>query len=167
MTISNIVGGFRVTGVYPIDRSVFTERTAPKESLTHETGLAFIPLYSPAHTSQKVLSFTHAVVSFTKEEIARFQARFENGYDLKHDEWYNCWLRMYHPDQVPLKPSVGVGDVPMGQSLTHQLPSLLSWEDDHIDGDIDGVLMQNCAIYYHQQVSSSSITTITASNTEA
>jgi len=101
MTIGNIVGGFRVTGIYPINRSVFTELTGPKESLTCKTGLAFIPLYSPARHSRKVTSDTP---SFSEEEITKFKARFENGYNLMHDERYNCWLRKYHPDEVPLKP---------------------------------------------------------------
>ena len=51
---------FKVTGVYPFDRSVFTEANAPEnkeeeqfslfnpDALARRTGLAYIPLYSPA-----------------------------------------------------------------------------------------------------------------------
>ena len=46
MTMKNILGGFRVTGVFPVNRNVVE---APKEcskpSLTEATGLAYI--YSP------------------------------------------------------------------------------------------------------------------------
>ena len=54
MTIKNVVAGFRVTGVCPFDRKAIKipeECTSFKpESLPQSTGLAYIPLYSPAHT---------------------------------------------------------------------------------------------------------------------
>ena len=130
MTIGNIVGGFRVAGIYPIDRSVFAELTGSKESLTTETGLAFIPLYSPARHPRKV---TSGITSFSEEEITKFERRFENGYDILDDERYKCWLRRYHPAEFPLRPPVGGGDVSTGESLTYQSPSLLNLEEDHMD----------------------------------
>ena len=36
--------------------------------------------------------------SFTEEECRRFKKRWENGYDLKHDERYNSWVRIHHPN---------------------------------------------------------------------
>ncbi len=49
MTIGNVTAGFRVTGVYPVDRDVFAflgdEAAA---ALPKESGIPFIPLYSPA-----------------------------------------------------------------------------------------------------------------------
>ena len=36
--------------------------------------------------------------SFTEEECQRFKKRWENGYDLKHDERYNSWVRIHHPN---------------------------------------------------------------------
>lgn len=55
MTMKNILGGFRVTGVYPVNRNVVevTDVPNPKPSLTEATGLAFIPLYSPARMSSQ------------------------------------------------------------------------------------------------------------------
>ena len=59
-SIHNITSSFKVTGVYPFDRSVFTEANAPEnkeeeqfslfnpDALARRTGLAYIPLYSPA-----------------------------------------------------------------------------------------------------------------------
>ena len=46
MTVSNICAGFRVTGVHPLNRNVFSPMEDPP--LVKESGLAFIPLYSPA-----------------------------------------------------------------------------------------------------------------------
>ena len=34
---------------------------------------------------------------FTKEEIKKFQHRFEEGYDIP-DPQYECWLALNHPD---------------------------------------------------------------------
>ena len=57
LSMENIIGGFRVTGVFPFDRSVI-KRLIPseeeeeflsfkRETLLHKTGLAYVPLYSP------------------------------------------------------------------------------------------------------------------------
>jgi len=58
------------------------------------SGLRFIPLYSPA---RKPGIPSTAVVSFSPEEITRFQVCFEEGYDLP-DERYQQWVHMYHPE---------------------------------------------------------------------
>ena len=48
MTMANIIGGFRVTGVYPVNRDALSPPSLESETLSRETGLPFIPLYSPA-----------------------------------------------------------------------------------------------------------------------
>ena len=56
MTIKNITSGFKVTGVFPVDRYAIklpedTIRPAfNPEALAMKSGLAYIPLYSPAHS---------------------------------------------------------------------------------------------------------------------
>ena len=97
MTMKNIVSGFRVTGVYPVNRKVVEKpKEFSKPSLPEATGLAYIPLYSPAKVSS-VEPRRHT--EFSAEELDRFECRYENGYDLNTDERYNNWLRMYHPDE--------------------------------------------------------------------
>ena len=53
MTMKNIVSGFRVTGICPFDRKAIRipeeYKSFKPESLPEKTGLAYIPLYSPAH----------------------------------------------------------------------------------------------------------------------
>ena len=59
MTVKNITSGFKVTGIYPVDRcAVQVPGQKPSfrpESLAEKSGLAYVPLYSPAPTrhSQK------------------------------------------------------------------------------------------------------------------
>lgn len=55
MTMKNITSGFKVTGVFPVDRSAVTlpqdiaqKKTFRPEALAIQSGLAYIPLYSPA-----------------------------------------------------------------------------------------------------------------------
>ena len=38
---------------------------------------------------------------FTEEDVCLFRNRFENGYDLYHDNRYVDWLRQEHPDSLP------------------------------------------------------------------
>ena len=98
MTMSNIVSGFHTTGVYLFNHSALRVSSQPKPkrvSLAEQTGLRFIPLYSPSRRSAEVNSpGTH---TFSPEEVALFQHRFEEGYDIHHDK-YEHWLRMYHPE---------------------------------------------------------------------
>ena len=45
------------------------------------------------------------MTTFT-DEIIHFQQRFEEGYDLVHDEAYNQWVQLYHPSHQssPISP---------------------------------------------------------------
>jgi len=102
MTMSNITAAFKVTGIYPVDREVFS---FPREeaSLAQKSGLAFIPLYSPApkhstHPQEKEDDFTEEEDDFTEEELIKFDRRYKNGYDLVGDSRYNLWLATHHPD---------------------------------------------------------------------
>ena len=48
MTVQNIVGGFKVTGIFPLNRNAVKLPEQIHEKLAKQSGLAFIPLYSPA-----------------------------------------------------------------------------------------------------------------------
>ena len=96
MTIPNIMSAFCTTGVYPFDRNAIevidsTPHINNPISLTKRTGLAFIPLYSPASKSSTTScnTITKPLVTFTREEIACFIRRYEEGYDITTDERYN------------------------------------------------------------------------------
>ena len=112
MTIPNIIGAFRMTGMYPFNRdAIEVIDFIPHSiiSLTEATSLAFIPLYSaslPAHRlcalkHDQVVAKTDAV--FTQEEHARFLRRFEKGYDLMNDR-NKYWLKIFHSSSVPESP---------------------------------------------------------------
>ena len=54
MTMTNVIAGFRTTGVCPFDRDVVKSKAALKPAevfdpsiLPKETGIKFLPLYSP------------------------------------------------------------------------------------------------------------------------
>ena len=94
MTTHNITTGFRITGVYPVNREAIIPgvELSPKiERLKKTVGISFIPLYSPFQKKT-----TSSVIEFTEEELLRFQMRYEEGYDLTTDTKYNKWLEMYH-----------------------------------------------------------------------
>ena len=94
----NTCCAFRTTGIYLFDRNAIevidsTSHINNPISLTERTGLAFIPLYSPACKSSTTI--TKPPVTFTCEEIARFIRRYEKGYDIITNERYNLWLKKY------------------------------------------------------------------------
>ena len=80
ITVANIVGGFRVTGVHPVNRHALSPPSIDCESLSRETGLPFIPMYSPLTRRT-----TKPADEFTEEEVSLFEIRYENGYDLRDD----------------------------------------------------------------------------------
>ena len=125
MTMQNIIAGFRTTGVFPFDPSVILAPKKPKRrpSLAERTGLQFIPLYSPS--SRKL--DTTAVANFSPNEIARFQVRFEEGYDIP-DQRYEQWLQMYHP-QDSLPPDLCTPPVEPDASVNLSLSTTSSCED--------------------------------------
>jgi len=64
------------------------------EKLPEQSGLKFIPLYSPANPKNSVPEFLEC-------EMKTFLVIYENGYDL-HDERYDAWLRKYHQEDLSL-----------------------------------------------------------------
>ena len=104
MTIPNAMAAFHTTGIYPFNRSAIQvmDNTPPvndQRSLCAKTGLAFIPLYSPARSERSErsehLTKRHTETQFTEDEIARFTLRYEEGYDIASDDRYNTWLAQY------------------------------------------------------------------------
>ena len=77
MTMSNVVAGFRTTGVYPVNRpAVEGMRGKACESLAEKAGLTFIPLYSPSNRSAQA---RRAGTTVDPDEITLFQRRVEEG----------------------------------------------------------------------------------------
>ena len=93
------MSGFRVTGVYPVNRNALKVSEEPAESLAAATRLAFIPLYSPAKPKCSGKMQGADSLTFSLDEHKRFETRYENGYDLFGDERFKHWLEMYHPQE--------------------------------------------------------------------
>jgi len=95
MTMPNIIAGFRATGLYPLDRSRLKEPTSMSiHSLAEESGLAYIPLLSPARERNQNLPVTP---SFTEEEIDSFYNHYQKETSsIESNERYRLW-KMYHP----------------------------------------------------------------------
>ena len=121
MTPLNIVAGFKVTGVYPIDRYRLLPKSPSKPpTICERTGLKFIPLFTPLRQSIRSSEHTLAPLTplysdstqeesvsesendllssldrpFTHKEVALFARRKEEGYDITTDERYNLWLSL-------------------------------------------------------------------------
>ena len=46
------------------------------------------------------------------DERKRFQRRYDEGYDLHHDERYNLWLNTFHPAEDPRSLAVATPPTP-------------------------------------------------------
>lgn len=95
MTMLNIVTGFRVTGIYPFNRSALKPKEPKKKSLVEDTGLKYIPMLTPRPPRDGPTT-----PKFTEKEFSLYQCRYEEGYDLVEDERYCVWKKMYHPDDL-------------------------------------------------------------------
>ena len=101
--MSNITASFRVSGVYLVDCGAVLPST-PEAKLTNmkKAGVSFVPSYNPFPWRESMIS------NFTKEEMVKFERRYEEKYDLTDDPRYNLWIQMYHP-QSPLLPACSIG----------------------------------------------------------
>jgi len=104
-TPRNITASFRATGVFPPNRRAipipgYSQTTkdvaTPTAKVAQRQGIQYLPFYSPPCSKE-----VSQVPSFTAAETERFQVRFEEGYDLTHDERYNLWLQVHHPNSGP------------------------------------------------------------------
>ena len=125
MTV-NIVASFKRTGIQPFDRTVIKlpgQQANDKEKEYITEKVAFVPFFSssvnhqhvdrqipdqdPDHTSDLSINTVNSQICqmplsevpkpYTESELALFQTRYENGYNLSHDKRYNSWLRENHP----------------------------------------------------------------------
>lgn len=99
MTPKNILSGFHVTGIYPPNRNaiILPEECAP--GLAQETGIAYIPLYTP--TKRCVSDKDIEDITFTEEEEDDFELCYEESgtWNLGNSR-YQQWLRKNHPTSV-------------------------------------------------------------------
>ena len=78
MTVRNITAGFKVSGIYPFNRNVVLEKLPNKqfssfnpESVPQSSGLAYVPLYSPAPSrkAQRVCKSRQSNVSLGSDRV--------------------------------------------------------------------------------------------------
>ena len=127
-TPRNITSSFRVTGVYPLNRRAIPipgnycqpcGALTPTAKVAETHGIDYLPFYTPSKpVVQRRVRFdsdddlsiepsetnSERCISFTTEEMEKFQCRYEEGYDLDIDERYNLWLQTIHPSS--LTPSI-------------------------------------------------------------
>ena len=118
MSASNIIAGFRTTGVYPISRnalkSVKTKEPASKE----HSKLKFLPLCNP---SPRALEISKKIHTFTQAQLEKFEKRFEaeNG---GPDEQYQQWLDTYHPSHTSLSGKSTEETITLSTTKTVMIP---------------------------------------------
>ena len=104
MTMTNVISGFRSTGVYPLNRHALMPAVSKPQNfnptlLSEKTGLKYIPLYSPARRTRPDKDLvSQQGLAFSRDEFTEFQRMYEKGYKPLPHSRYSQWLSMYHPD---------------------------------------------------------------------
>ncbi len=80
MTMSYVITGFRVTGIYPFNRNALNPSLV--NELPPKSNLKYIPLLTPSRITKNQ--------AFTAEETQIFQSRYVE------------WLKQHHPESVNL-----------------------------------------------------------------
>ena len=91
MTMGNVIAGFRTTGIFPLDRSAVKSKALvdPAEAfdpcgLPKETGIKFLPLYSPLVGSRQKERHEKKVESQHKEPCEDEDIRKDGTYVQEH-----------------------------------------------------------------------------------
>ena len=131
--MTNIIAGFRTTGIFPFDRSAVDLRgyhgvPEKRMSLPQRTGLQFIPLFSPFKSTQS--SPKPQAPVFESSEMEVYQRRYDEGYDIP-DQRYQQWVKMYHSESpciessAPLEPTPAneIEGIRLDHSSDHEISS--------------------------------------------
>ena len=127
--MTNVIAGFHTTGIFPFNRNALlpvTELQTPSKfnpkSLCKGTKLKFIPVYSPVQ-SKPMPPSSPPLYNFTEEEITLFTQRYEEGYDITHDERYNYWLKLKDAKDAPKESKIianGEKDISIEESVAQE-----------------------------------------------
>ena len=95
MSVSNIIAGFRTTGIYPINRNAIPVKNKESATVDDQSKLKFLPLCNP---SPRAIEISKRIPTFTEAQLEKYEKRyaFENA---DPDEHYQQWLDTYHPNQ--------------------------------------------------------------------
>ena len=116
MTGSNIIARFKATGVCPFNRHVFDNSVKTEgiqaDSLAKMTGLAYIPLYSPARRSnvKPLMASTpkpssHSEHSLSDSEVSLTIKSPQNASSLRHTSFDDSWCSKA---PVPLRQTTSI-----------------------------------------------------------
>ena len=102
MMISNVIGCFRATGVYPIDRRVPLSHLSEETSVsTRSASTPYVPFCTPRKEGdtddRPACTELPQPPTFTVDEVEQFQARFLESADSR----YALWLEKFYPQSHP------------------------------------------------------------------
>ena len=112
MTIANVLSGFKVTGIYPVNRQAVLD-TLPTPPSPVVNSKLYIPLCSPLvrrPSKDQLASATTSAREFSEEEMIAFQKLFEEG-SLMEDDRYYAWLAHFHPTSLLASSHVWMGNI--------------------------------------------------------
>ena len=101
---TNLIAGFKVCGVYPLNRQAVKPNEAQSAECQHNESIESYEQIECTECPDDVND------EITPELEKKFQLRFEEGYDLCIDPLFTDWLKKNHPESVIHSESVSIAD---------------------------------------------------------
>jgi len=110
ITPANLIAGFKSCGIYPLNRSAIVipgkrsttvkpSDPSPASTVEVEDSSSTEACFVPDGTAEDaVRHLDTAPLQFTVEQVALFERRFEEGWDVFIDKEYIRWLKWKHPE---------------------------------------------------------------------
>lgn len=112
LTPNNIMGGFKKTGIFPLNSGAIDDRNlAPSKAVNYKPPIDEV---ASGQLSQVEETATGDCALFTPEQEKLFEQRFQEGYDLRDPE-YEAWLRITHPIDARSEPHSDISGVSQSQ----------------------------------------------------
>ncbi len=96
MTSTNIMAGFKLSGVYPLNRYALIPQNPQQQSLCERTGLNYIPFYTPKKSRQirvpqisqarNQLEQSHSLLDTTLNDTSQYDTYQYNQYGSQFDD---------------------------------------------------------------------------------
>ena len=128
-----IKSGFRKAKIYPFDATAIKPITASQVMVSAKDPTSIDTATQEAvekldESSSSTATSCKENISFTEDQVTLFQKRYDNGYNLYHDDIYVAWLQQEHPESLP--DDIVIPDTSPVSSVTENINTIVKSQND-------------------------------------